>query len=180
MASFAIFWSFVGGVGLILLSIFDTKRHERLHRVFLLIFVLGVALSAIFTVIEVRFPVSLRDTIDKLKTQKFRWLNLDYQGVRSLYASYVTKAILAFVLIILAIAFGSIIDRQQDVAAVLEWTIAFGFTLYLLTFFWDLRHNSTDPKAQHNDYLTNFGSRSSMHQVNPTYPRRILRSPRHV
>ena len=49
MAGFAIAWSFIGGCGLILLSIFDTKRHTTLHRVFLLVVIVGVALSAIFT-----------------------------------------------------------------------------------------------------------------------------------
>lgn len=45
--------SIVGGAGLILLSIFDTRRFTSLHRAFLLVFILGVAFSAIFTVIEV-------------------------------------------------------------------------------------------------------------------------------
>ena len=49
----AIIGSFIGGCGLILLSVFDTKRHPSLHRVFLLIFILGVGLSAIFSVMEV-------------------------------------------------------------------------------------------------------------------------------
>lgn len=60
MSSLAIFGAFLGGVGLILLSIFDTKRHPKLHRVFLLLFVLGAALSAIFTVIEVNLQFLLR------------------------------------------------------------------------------------------------------------------------
>jgi hypothetical protein len=34
-AGLAIFGATLGGVGLILLSIFDTKRHMKLHRVFL-------------------------------------------------------------------------------------------------------------------------------------------------
>jgi hypothetical protein len=50
----AILGSFIAGVGLILLTIFDTKRHSSLHRFFLLVFMVGVALSAIFTVIEAR------------------------------------------------------------------------------------------------------------------------------
>ena len=54
LSSLAIAGAFIGGCGLILLSIFDTKRHPSLHRVFLLVFILGVGLSAIFTVIEVR------------------------------------------------------------------------------------------------------------------------------
>ena len=58
-ACLAILGAFIGGCGLILLSIFDTKRHTSLHRVFLLVFIVGVGLSAIFTVVEVRhrFPI---------------------------------------------------------------------------------------------------------------------------
>lgn len=52
-AALAILGSFIGGAGLILLSIFDTGRHPSLHRVFLLVFIVGVGLSAIFSVIEV-------------------------------------------------------------------------------------------------------------------------------
>lgn len=52
----AILGSFIGGCGLILLTILDTKRHPTLHRIFLLVFMVGVALSAIFTVVEVCNP----------------------------------------------------------------------------------------------------------------------------
>ena len=55
-AVLAILGSLIGGVGLICLSVFDTKRFTSLHRVFLLVFILGVIISAIFTVIEVRSP----------------------------------------------------------------------------------------------------------------------------
>lgn len=53
LSTLAIIGSFIGGCGLILLSIFDTKRHTNLHRLFLLIFIVGVGLSAIFTIMEV-------------------------------------------------------------------------------------------------------------------------------
>lgn len=53
LASLAVFFAFVGMCGLILLSIFDTKRFTKEHRVFLLVFIVGVGMSAIFTVIEV-------------------------------------------------------------------------------------------------------------------------------
>lgn len=52
-STLAVFGSLLGGLGLILLSVFDTKRHPSAHRVFLLVFMVGVALSAIFTIIEV-------------------------------------------------------------------------------------------------------------------------------
>ena len=47
--------SFIGGLGLLLLSVFDTKRYSSAHRAFLLVFIIGVALSAIFTILEVSF-----------------------------------------------------------------------------------------------------------------------------
>lgn len=50
----AVVGALIGGTGLILLSVFDTARYTTLHRIFLLVFMVGVALSAIFTVIEVR------------------------------------------------------------------------------------------------------------------------------
>ena len=56
LSCLAIVASFVGGMGLLLLSIFDTKRHPSLHRVFLLVFIVGVGFSAIFTIAEVNSP----------------------------------------------------------------------------------------------------------------------------
>lgn len=55
-------------------------------------------------------------------------------------------------LVILAIAFGTTMDTHNNVAAVLEWVIAFGFTFYLLTFFFDLRavRNVTDEEIHQN------------------------------
>ncbi|KAF8740953.1 hypothetical protein AX14_006431 [Amanita brunnescens Koide BX004] len=113
--------SIVGGAGLILLSIFDTRRFTSLHRAFLLVFILGVAFSAIFTVIE------------------YRWLSKDFVHVGHLKISYVAKAIIASILILLSIAFAVTLYESRNVGAVLEWIIGFGFTFYLLTFFFDLR-----------------------------------------
>jgi len=121
----AVLGSIIGAAGLILLSIFDTKRHTSLHRVFLLVFMVGVALSAIFSIIE------------------YRWLSKDFHGSRRLRKAYILKGLIAGLLIILAIAFaGALYGKGQastDAGAVLEWVIAFGFTLYLLTFVYDLR-----------------------------------------
>ncbi|KAF9266487.1 hypothetical protein L218DRAFT_956263 [Marasmius fiardii PR-910] len=111
----------IGGAGLVLLSVFDTKRHSNLHRLFLLIFMIGVALSALFTVME------------------YRWLSRDFWDAKELRFAYKTKAFIAGILIVLAVAFGITLFNAKDAGAVLEWTIAFGFTFYLLTFFMDLR-----------------------------------------
>ncbi|KAL4066871.1 Frag1/DRAM/Sfk1 [Scleroderma yunnanense] len=107
--------------GLILLSGFDTKRYTALHRLFLLVFMLGVALSAIFTVVE------------------YRWVAQDYPDIHQLRCAYIAKAIVAGSLILLAIVFAITLYYAPNVGGVIEWAIAFGFTLYLLTFWYDLR-----------------------------------------
>ncbi|KAI0346168.1 hypothetical protein BDW22DRAFT_1405114 [Trametopsis cervina] len=117
----AILGSFLGGAGLILLSIFDTKRHSSAHRGFLLLFIVGVGLSAIFTVIETR------------------WISKDFVDLRKLKFAYMMKGIIATILILCAIAFAIALFEAKDVGAILEWIIAFGYTFYLLTFFYDLR-----------------------------------------
>lgn len=48
LSALTIFWALVGTAGLILLSIFDTLRHPKLHDIFLLLFMGGYVLSAIF------------------------------------------------------------------------------------------------------------------------------------
>ncbi|EMD31336.1 hypothetical protein CERSUDRAFT_89211 [Gelatoporia subvermispora B] len=117
----AILGSFIGGAGLILLSIFDTGRHPSLHRVFLLVFIVGVGLSALFTIAE------------------YRWISHDFVEVRKLKIAYVMKGIIAVILILCAIAFAVTLYVAPNVGAILEWVIAFGYTFFLLTFVYDLR-----------------------------------------
>ncbi|KAH8104268.1 Frag1/DRAM/Sfk1 family-domain-containing protein [Phellopilus nigrolimitatus] len=124
-SALAIIWSFVGGAGLILLSVFDTKRYPLLHDVFLGVFVAGTAISAFFTIVE------------------FRWLNKTFGArYRALRAGYLFKAVFAVILISLAIPFGVLIDSShRDPGAIIEWTIALLYTFYLLSFWWDLRQS---------------------------------------
>src|SRR5262245_55601052 len=49
----AIIGSIMSGVSQILLSILDTKRHPTAHRICLLLFIVGLTLTAVFTVAEV-------------------------------------------------------------------------------------------------------------------------------
>ncbi|KAF7312077.1 hypothetical protein MIND_00220000 [Mycena indigotica] len=124
--------SILGGAGLILLSVFDTKRHVNLHRGFLLLFMLGVALSALFTVIE------------------YRWISKDYHFIRQLRHAYFAKGLIALVLVVLAVAFGVMLFKGLNAGAVLEWAISFMFTFYLLTFYYDLRQAKGVQKGQLN------------------------------
>jgi len=48
LSALTILFAVIGTVGLILLSIFDTARHPRLHDIFLLLFIVGYVFSAIF------------------------------------------------------------------------------------------------------------------------------------
>jgi len=122
LAVLAIIGSIIGGLGLILLSIFDTKRHPRLHDIFLGIFMLGVALSAIFTIAEY-FSLSKHNRYNS-----------------ALRYSAMAKAVVAGILIILSIAMAACLGKgYNDTGAVLEWLIAFGFIFYPLTFWIDLR-----------------------------------------
>ena len=59
-SALAVLSSVVAGAGLILLSVLDTKRHTTLHRVFLLVFMLGVWLTAICSVVEVHHWLNIR------------------------------------------------------------------------------------------------------------------------
>jgi len=106
---------------LILLSIFDTKRFMKTHRAFLLVFMVGVVFSAIFTVAE------------------FAWLRKDFREHTKIRRAYMAKVIIATILVIAAIAFGICLDVAPNAGGVLEWAIAFGFTFYLMTFWYDLR-----------------------------------------
>ncbi|KAJ7454710.1 Frag1/DRAM/Sfk1 [Mycena latifolia] len=125
----AVLGSVLGGAGLILLSVFDTKRHPSIHRVFLLLFMVGVALSAFFTCIE------------------YRWISKDFRYLRQLRIAYVAKGLIAGILVILAVAFGITLFSAPSAGAVLEWTISLGFTFYLLTFYYDLRQAKGVPKG---------------------------------
>jgi len=57
-STLAILSSFVGGVTLISLVLFDTKHYLVFHRVLVFIFILGVVTNGIFLVIEVRSVAS--------------------------------------------------------------------------------------------------------------------------
>jgi len=110
----------VGAAGLILLTIFDTKRHSRLHVVFLCVFIGGYIVSAIFICWE------------------YQRLGIHYRRHSILRNSFWVK--LAFILLEIAmvIAFGVCSKMHKwNVAAVLEWTISFTYCFYVLSFFMD-------------------------------------------
>jgi hypothetical protein len=111
----------IGTAGLILLSIFDTLRYPVLHDCFLLLFIAGYIISAIFVCWE------------------FQRLGMQYREHRFLRGSFWVKLFFILVELVLAIAFAATsFAKKYDVAAVLEWLIAFIFSFYVFSFLIDL------------------------------------------
>ena len=94
-------------------------------------FIVGVALSAIFTTCE------------------YRYLDVHHADHRAqhgvLRASYIFKIVIVTIEIAAAVAFGvTLYKKIHNVAAVLEWFISFLFTFYVLSFavdLWPARHS---------------------------------------
>ncbi|KAL8843616.1 MAG: hypothetical protein Q9170_000120 [Blastenia crenularia] len=127
LSGLSIIFAVAGTCGLILLSIFDTVHHPRLHDGFLLLFIAGYVISAIFICAE------------------YQRLGAHFRQHRVLRASFWMKLFFIIVEIILAAIFvGTSFTTHKSIAAVFEWIIALIFTFYVLTFFVDLLPASRD------------------------------------
>ena len=110
----------VGAAGLILLTIFDCKNHDRLHNIFLGVFIIGYIVSAIFICWE------------------YQRLGIHYRQHSVLRFSFWIKLFFIITEVALAIAFGVCSKKHiWNVAAVLEWTVSFIYCFYVLSFFID-------------------------------------------
>jgi len=109
-----------GAVGLILLSIFDTIHHHRLHNIFLGVFIGGYIVSAIFICWE------------------YQRLGIHYREKSVLRYSFWIKLAFIIIELALAIAFGVCGKKHMwNAGATLEWVVAFIFFFYVLSFFID-------------------------------------------
>ena len=134
---FAIVFAWVGGAGLILLSIFDTLRHPRLHDGFLVMFIGGYIVSAIFLCAE------------------FQRLGIHQRDKRIIATSFWIKLTFIIIEVALAIAFGlTHYKGSPNAAAILEWVVALVYTFWVLSFLIDLlpavktkHHNAEDADA---------------------------------
>ncbi|OQE14222.1 hypothetical protein PENSTE_c037G09962 [Penicillium steckii] len=124
-AILSLFFAVAGAVGLILLSIFDTLRHPKMHDGFLVLFLVGYIISAILICAE------------------YLWIGIFYRNQhRILLASFIIKLGFIIIEIGLAIGFGICMNSsnkaKKNPGAILEWVIAFVFTGYVLSFVIDL------------------------------------------
>ncbi|XP_014561442.1 hypothetical protein COCVIDRAFT_11934 [Bipolaris victoriae FI3] len=127
-----------GAAGLILLTIFDCKRHNTLHNIFLVVFIASYIISAIFICWE------------------YQRLGVHYREESILRISFWIKLFFIIFELCLVIAFG--VCSKQDkwnVAAVLEWIIAFTYCFYVASFFIDFlparrtkHHQSKETEVQ--------------------------------
>lgn len=139
----------IGAAGLILLTIFDCKNHNRLHNIFLAVFIIGYIVSAIFICWE------------------YQRLGIHYRDHSVLRISFWIKLFFIITEICLAIAFG-VCSKQgvYNVAAVLEWVVAFIYCFYVLSFFIDflpaLRTKNHQSKQTEMQMAEEGGSTASM------------------
>ena len=116
----AIIFAIVGAAGLILLSIFDTKRYPNVHDAMLGVFMGGYVISAIFICAE------------------YQRLGIHFRQHRILRGSFWMKLAFIFIEIILGIAFGATqYTNYYNVSAVLEWIIALIYIFYVWSFIID-------------------------------------------
>ncbi|KAI1489441.1 hypothetical protein F5X96DRAFT_641067 [Biscogniauxia mediterranea] len=121
LSGLCIFFAFVGTVGLCFLSGFDTAHYPTLHNIFLLLFIAGYLLSAIFICWE------------------YQRLGKKYREHRILRISFWVKLIFVIIELLLAIAFvATNWGGLYNTAAILEWVIAFIFSFYVFSFIIDL------------------------------------------
>ncbi|RYP61346.1 hypothetical protein DL769_007759 [Monosporascus sp. CRB-8-3] len=117
----SIIFAAVGTVGLTCLSGFDTLHYPQLHDIFLVLFIGGYLLSAVFICAE------------------FQHLGKTYRQHRSLRYSFWIKLVFILVELGLLVAFGVTMGYDlYDAAAILEWVIALIFSFYIFSFFVDL------------------------------------------
>ncbi|KAL9125825.1 MAG: hypothetical protein Q9217_005033 [Psora testacea] len=136
LSALSIIFAVAGTCGLILLSIFDTLRHPRLHDGFLLLFIAGYVISAIFICAE------------------YQRLGVHFRQHRILRFSFWMKLLFVLLELLLAVIFiVCTFNSRQNVGAVFEWVIALIFTFYVLTFFVDLLPAATSAQAHSNQAL---------------------------
>eukprot|EP01117_Protostelium_nocturnum_P004899 TRINITY_DN1777_c0_g1_i1.p1 TRINITY_DN1777_c0_g1~~TRINITY_DN1777_c0_g1_i1.p1 ORF type:complete len:273 (+),score=50.69 TRINITY_DN1777_c0_g1_i1:188-1006(+) len=132
MAGLAIVFGTIGAIGLVLLTIFDVFNHGTAHWILTIVFVLGVAISAIFQFIEIVL------------------LKKDHPLRKHLKRNATIKLVLVLLAILFVIIFAILYgvcrgDAYRDncdpvisAAAVIEWIVAFIFDAYLITLVLDL------------------------------------------
>jgi len=130
----AVLASIVGTAGLILLTIFDTRRHPQLHRVFLGLFIGGFIVAAAFICAE------------------YQRLGVIFREHSILRTSFWVKLAFILIEIALVVAFGVLQTQDKyNAAGVLEWVISLVYILFVASFVMDF---IPAVKSKHNRFPT--------------------------
>lgn len=116
----AIGFAVVGQLGILFVSIFNTREFHDAHISLLVIFIVFVGISALFSVAE------------------YAALDRDYTHKRHMIVGLWLKVGWFIVEFIIAVAFVSSQHSHVNTPAVLEWTVSFVYPFYQLIMAWDL------------------------------------------
>jgi len=120
LSAFAIIFAIIGAAGLILLTIFDERRHGRVHGAMLVVFIVGYWISAIFICAE------------------YQRLGIRYREYSILALSFWIKLAFIFVELGLVIAFGVLnYQKRYNTASIFEWTVSAVYIFYIFSFIID-------------------------------------------
>jgi len=120
LSIFATLAAIVGAAGLILLTIFDEKNHDRVHVAMLCVFIAGYWVSAIFICAE------------------YQRLGVKYREYTILAVSFWIKLFFILVELALVIAFGVLSHyKMYNEASPFEWIISLVFIFYVWSFIID-------------------------------------------
>jgi len=126
LSIFATLAAIVGAAGLILLTIFDEKNHDRVHVAMLCVFIAGYWVSAIFICAE------------------YQRLGVKYREYTILAVSFWIKLFFILVELALVIAFGVLSHyKMYNEASPFEWIISLVFIFYV----WSSSSTSCPPRA---------------------------------
>jgi hypothetical protein len=130
-AGFSIAFGIIGQLGILFVSIFNTEAFHNVHIAMLVVFIVGVGISALFMVAELAM------------------LDRSYPDVHRLRVSYVLKLVWFIIALALVLAFAANASLgHRNAAAICEWTLSFFYGFYLLILVCDLAPAASTPKGQ--------------------------------
>ncbi|CAD6925842.1 unnamed protein product [Tilletia laevis] len=133
------FSAFVAAMSLVLLSVFDTFRHERIHVSFLILFVVGVSLSVLLQIIPVLYLTKDHDG-EQLHPRRVAYVKL--------YLLVLAVPVVVLFMITYAICHGTVpegdarCDRVVSTAAVCDWAVAFILAVFFIAYTFDFLKSS--------------------------------------
>lgn len=116
----AIICGIIGQLGILFVSIFNTRVFHHVHESMLVIFIVFVAISSLSSVAE------------------YASLDKDYKLKRHVIVSLVARVIWFAVELGFAIAFGCLRNINKSRQADMEWCLCFVYPLYMFIMAWDL------------------------------------------